>query len=83
MWGCDFSAFQSGWLPGVFWPLLLFFLMISLIVIVLILALKYRAKNVGATRDRNDSLSILSARFARGEISRDEFVKMKRLLAGQ
>lgn len=57
--------------------------MISLIVIVLILALKYRAKNVGATRDRNDSLSILSARFARGEISRDEFVKMKRLLAGQ
>ncbi|HYR02816.1 MAG TPA: SHOCT domain-containing protein [Syntrophobacteria bacterium] len=32
------------------------------------------------SRDRADSLDILNLRFARGEISRDEYLKMRELL---
>ncbi|OQY02767.1 MAG: hypothetical protein B6I22_13095 [Desulfobacteraceae bacterium 4572_123] len=35
----------------------------------------------GPSRDRSDSEAILKARFARGEISREEFVKMRQILS--
>jgi uncharacterized membrane protein len=36
----------------------------------------------GSTQDRIDSLAILKARFASGEISEEQFVKMKKMLSG-
>jgi uncharacterized membrane protein len=35
------------------------------------------------SQDRIDSLFILKARFAKGEISQEEFLKMKQILSGQ
>jgi len=35
----------------------------------------------GSQRDRIDSLAILKARFAKGEISHEEFSKMKQILS--
>jgi len=36
----------------------------------------------GSSKDRIDSLAILKARFASGEISEEQFVKMKEMLSG-
>jgi len=84
MGGCDLLTYFSG--PGRFFaggmaPLLVWGLVIVFLVY---LAAKLigvlgsgRAKE---SRDRADSLDILNLRFARGEISRDEYLKMRELL---
>jgi len=88
MWGCNYLAFSgSGWdvfFPGSgsIWSLMILGLVILLVVYLSIKFFKPQAHNFfGTSQDRIDSLAILKARFAKGEISREEFVKMKQILS--
>jgi putative membrane protein len=83
MWNCD------GWLTGDYsgaGNLLFGFgpfggIMGVLIIIVLLILLyklfKALTPGTNAASDKNDSLMILKSRFARGEISLDEYQRMK------
>ena len=54
------------------------------VIALIILILRWLSGNARAQHPRGDSaLDILEARFARGEIEREEFEEKKRLLAGQ
>jgi len=85
MWGCD-GPMVGGWW-GSFFPGSLLSLLIWGLVIFFIVYLAIRIFNSqtrgsrGLSQDRMDSKAILNARFARGEISREEFIKMKQILS--
>jgi len=86
MWGCDYSPISGGWwgnsFTGNLWSLLISALVILLVVYLAIRAFRPPKRNArGSFRDRVDSEAILKARFARGEISREEFIKMKQTLS--
>jgi uncharacterized membrane protein len=86
MWGCDFAPMSGGWwggsFPGGLFSLLILSLVVFLIAYLAIRVFKSQAHNShGSSRDRIDSLSILKVRFARGEISREEFSNMKQILS--
>ena len=86
MWGCDYTPLSGGWWggfsPGSFLSLLIWGLVIFLLVYLAIRIFKSQSHGPHVSyQDRIDSLSILKARFARGEISRDEFAKMKQVLS--
>ena len=88
MWGCDYIPFLGGssWAGG-FFPGGIFYLLVwGLIVLLFVYAAVWIFKAVTADkyarhRDRVDSLAILKARFAKGEISSEEFNKMKQVLS--
>jgi len=66
-------------LSFLFWALV-----ISLAVYLVIKIFRSQANNSNETsQDRIDSLAILKARFAKGEISQEEFLKMKQILSQQ
>jgi putative membrane protein len=84
MGGCDFLTYFSG--PGGFFaggmaPFLVWGLVIVFLVY---LAVKLfggmTTSRAGGKKDKDDSLEILNMRFARGEISREEYLKMRELL---
>lgn len=86
MWGCNYSPFGGGWWGGIFpgnmWTLLLWGLIIVLLVYLATRLLRSGTNHSGhASRDREDSLSILKTRLARGEISIAEYTKMKQVLS--
>lgn len=86
MWGCDYIPFSEGWrgafFPGGILSLLVWGLVILLIVALVIRVFKSQAHSGrGFSQDRIDSLAILKTRFARGEISLEEFSKMRRTLS--
>ena len=87
MWGCDYTSMSRGW-EGVFPPwgflsLLIWGVVILLIAYLFIRDFKNQEHSLQASaRDRIDSLAILKARFASGEISEEQFVKMKKMLSG-
>lgn len=87
MWGCDYTSMSRG-LEGVFSPwsflsLLVWGVVILLITYLVIRLFKSQEHSLrGSARDRIDSLAILKARFASGEISEEQFVKMKEMLSG-
>lgn len=88
MWGCDYIPFlgKSGWAGGFFPGGILYLLVWGLVVFLLIYAAvrifkAITADKSGLYRDRIDSLAILKARFAKGEISHEEFNKMKQTLS--
>jgi len=88
MWGCDYAPLSGGWwgsfFPGSLWSLLLWGLVILLVVYLAIRIFKLLAHNSqGPSQDRIDSQAILKTRFARGDISQEEFVKMKRIISQQ
>ena len=89
MWNCNFGPFAGGGWGGGFFPanflsLLLLGLVVLLIVLAVIRILKPRAeKPNGSFRDLTDSEEILKVRFAKGEISREEFIKMRQTLTRQ
>jgi uncharacterized membrane protein len=76
----------GGWWGG-FSPASVFSLVLWALVILLIVFLAmriFRAQNHtprGLAQDRFDSEAILKARFAKGEISEEEFVKMTEILS--
>ena len=62
--------------------LLIWGLVLFLVVYVVIRIFRLQTKtSQGPFRDRFDSEAILKARFAKGEISREEFVKMRQILS--
>jgi putative membrane protein len=85
MWGCDFTPMSGGWwagfFPGGLLSLLFWGSALFLIAYIAIRLFKHQAHGpLGSSRDRIDSLAIIKARFARGEISREEFIKMRQIL---
>jgi putative membrane protein len=88
MWGCDYIPFLGGssW-SGRFFPGgILYLLVWGLIVLLFVYAAVQIFKAVTTDksvrhRDRVDSLAILKTRFAKGEISSEEFNKMKQVLS--
>lgn len=88
MWGCDYIPFLGGssWAGGFFPGGILYLLVWGLIVLLFIYAAvrifkAITAEKSGSYRDRIDSIAILKARFAKGEISSEEFHKMKQILS--
>lgn len=86
MWGCDYTLMSRGWgsifIPWGFLHLLVWGVVILLIVYFAIRFFKSQEHGLrGSSQDRIDSLAILKARFASGEISEEQFVKMKEMLS--
>jgi putative membrane protein len=72
----------GGFIHGGIGGLLIWALTIILIVYLVKAVLKSASRTPRpSTQDRSDSLAILKARFARGEISQEEFSRMKRILS--
>ncbi|MDK9708323.1 MAG: SHOCT domain-containing protein [Desulforhopalus sp.] len=81
MWGCDYLSFSGGWGSGIF-PLLIWLLIIALAIYAAMWMFWTRTPNTDAwSQDRIDSMQILKARFANGEITQEEFAKMKHVLS--
>jgi putative membrane protein len=87
MWGCDYIPFLGGssWAGGFFPGGILYLLVWGLVVLLFIYAVVRIFKAIISdksvlNRDRIDSLAILKVRFAKGEISSEEFNKMKQIL---
>ena len=87
MWGCnnipfwDWNSWAGGFFPGRLLYLMVWGLVVLLIIYAAVKIIKaITADNPGPQRDRIDSLAILKARYAKGEISQQEFHKMKQIL---
>lgn len=79
-WGTGFGAhggFMGGGLFGMLWSVLLLVLAAYLIVRLF----QAFSNTAGPRRDRNDSMEILREKFARGEISSEEYDRMREVLA--
>lgn len=62
--------------------MLLWLLIVATTIYVAIRIFSSHSRNsVTSSQDRSDSLQILKVRFAKGEISQEEFVKMKQVLS--
>lgn len=86
MWGCDYSAMSRGW-EGFFpWGFLSLLIWGVVILSIAYLAIRFfktpEHSSRESSQDRMDSLVILKARFASGEISEEQFIKMKQTLSG-
>jgi putative membrane protein len=83
MWNCNwgFPLGHGGWLlgPGPF-GLLLHLLLAIIVVYALIRIGRSISDRGGAHKDSSDSLEILRARFARGEIPAEEYQRMREIL---
>lgn len=92
MWGCNIGGnwgglfgsggwFMGGGLLGLLWKVLL----IALIVFLVVKLIQGLGVGIDARRnradDRDDSLEIIKNRLARGEITTDEYQRMKDVLA--
>ncbi len=84
MWGCNYLPFSGRWgpgfFPGGFLHLIIWGLIIFLLAYLVIRIVKRQDKASELPKDRIDSLAILKARFAKGEITQEEFIKMKKIL---
>jgi putative membrane protein len=86
MWGCNYLSLGQRWgggfFPGSFGHLFIVVLVILLVAFLAIRIFKSQTHNSPrSSLDRIDSLTILKSRFARGEISEEEFIKMKQILS--
>ena len=84
MWGCDYLSFAGGWgepfSPGGLIFLLILTLIIAVSIYVVRISSSGSRNSVTPSQDRIDSMQILKARFANGEISQEEFAKMKQII---
>ena len=76
MWN-GFEGMGWGWLGLGMVHMLLFWVLVILGIIVL-----FRALNSGPERD-SDALDILKARYAKGELTLEQFEQMKRAIADE
>jgi len=83
MWGCNYLfGWGSGIFPGGIFSMLAGLLIIALTIYVAIRIFRTRTPNTDVwSQDRIDSLQILKARFANGEITQEEFTKIKQVLS--
>ena len=70
----EWPMFGGGWLAMIFMAIFWLLLLAGIVVLVVWLATRYRAPGGGAGES---PLDILKARYARGEISQEEFERMK------
>ena len=79
MWNCGWGPpfFQYG-IVG----MLINILMLVTIVYIVILTLRALFSKVKPNSDTSDSLEILKRKFAQGEISEEEYQRMKEIIAG-
>lgn len=83
MWGCDmpFTSWMGGFFPGGMLHLLFGALIVLGLVYLIFRLLKpLKSNERSKTRDRIDSFEILRARFAKGELSEEQYAKMKDVL---
>lgn len=85
MWGCDYTPMSGVWWDVVFpWGLLSLLVKGVVILLIAYLVIRFFKSQEhglrGSSQDRIDSLAILKARFARGEIPQEEFIKMKQMI---
>ncbi len=75
MWGCATFPFQGGGLfTGAFWWLFL----LAAVFLILRAFLPPRGHRHNARADRDDAMRILRARLAEGNISEEEFDRLRR-----
>lgn len=80
MWGCDYLSFSGGLGNGIF--MLAWILIIALAIYAAMRIYRTRTPDAAkSSQDRIDSMQILKARFAKGEITQEEFTKMKQILS--
>jgi len=85
MWNCSwgYPFGHGGWfmghgLFGMVFGFLLFLIILSLVVAVV----RPLVPKAGGNRDKKDSLEILREKFARGEISEEEYLRVRNILSG-
>lgn len=84
MWGCGITS-DGGWmggvLPGGILSALLYLLALAAIAFFVLRLLGWvNGRRTSCDRDRRDSLTILRVRYAKGEISRTDYARMRQLL---
>lgn len=72
------GVFPGGVLSLLLWGSIIF----ALVYLALKLRGSLRSHEAGKNRDTMDSLEILKVRYARGELNREEYAKMKETLSG-
>ncbi|MHB8808442.1 MAG: SHOCT domain-containing protein [Desulfobulbaceae bacterium] len=83
MWNCNWGfPLHGGWFfgHGPFGLLLLVLLTIVVVSLLIRLGRSIFARDASTNKDSRDSLEILRARFARGEISAEEYQRMRDIL---
>ena len=80
MWGYghDWVAMDGGAFNMIIWPLVL----VALVIGVIWFVRSPSYGGAGRLPRRSSALDILEERYARGEINRDEFLKMKQEISG-
>lgn len=84
MMGCDYFPFSS-WMGGGFVGGIFSIFLWGLIIVVFVFLTIKLVGSIKSTetiqyRDRIDSVGILKMRYAKGEINRDEYVKLRDIL---
>ena len=86
MWNCNwgYGVGNGGWFfgHGLFGVLFSLLLAAALVYIFILTVRAILAPKHLPSRDRQDSLAILKAKFARGEISEQEYLRLKEILTG-
>jgi putative membrane protein len=72
MWGYDHMGWMNGW--GMGFGMILWLLILALIIVGVVWLV--RSQPIG--QHRSTGLDVLQERYARGEITRDEYLQMKR-----
>lgn len=82
MWRCGHSCWMGGpfFLPGWLWALILLALAGVGIYLLVRIATSRSRDSTRYVQDRFDSAAILKTRLAKGEISQEEYARMKELL---
>lgn len=78
MWGCNWGPSFHFSFVGV----LINILMVVTIVYMVVLTIRSFFAKGSPNKDAVDSLEIIKAKFARGEISEEEYQRMKEILTG-
>jgi putative membrane protein len=87
MWACDYGPMSSGWwggfFPGGFLSLLIWGVMILLLIYLGTRIFRsLTSDKSGHFQDKIDSIAILKTRYANGEVSEEEYQKMKQVISG-
>lgn len=81
----DMGGMMGGWMYTIMWVNLLFGLgLLALVMIGIIVGIRWLVKSsnpLGANRRPDRALEIIRERYARGEISREEFERMRQDLS--
>ncbi len=85
MWNCNFFPFSGRWGGGFTGDILSLLIwggiVLLLIYLVIMVFRKLGSNPTTSSRDRADSIDVLKMRFAKGEMSQEEFNKMKQILS--